>query len=52
MLYKTINFQIIIVKFYYAKQILEIVWNKIILDNSEKEDKVKSSNESRARGLK
>ena len=51
MLYKAANFRIMIVKSYYIKQMLKIVWNKIILDNNEEEDEAESNNKSRAREL-
>ena len=52
MSYEAANFQIMIIKSYYVKQTFEIAWNKAILDNSEKGDEAKSSNESRAKELK
>ena len=52
MLYGVVNFQIIIVKFYYIKQMFKIAWNKIILNNSEEGDEAESSNKSKAEELK
>ena len=52
MLYKAANFWIMIIKSYYAKQMLKIIWNKTILNNNKKEDKAKSSNKNKIKRLK